>query len=631
MRSRQTNWIMFLIQPAAVCVALVLAWLLRFDFALPHGRVLLSVMPIFALIRWAVLYAYQLTHGHWRYTEIGDLKDLLSSVLLGSIILFGVLHWVAGFLWFPRSIYFLEAMLTFLLLAGLRVGVRILLQARESARAGVRIPVLIVGAGSATAELLPILGRKGYHAVGLVDDDPAKQRTKFCGVPVLGRIDQLPALAHRHKVCEILIAVPSATGAQMFRITDFCGQAGVPFRAVPELADLVAGKVTISEFREINLDSLLGREPVRMESDTVRARLSGRVVMVTGAAGSIGSELCKQIVRFPLRKLVCVDQAETPLFNLQQHTLAGAKADIVYPVVDITDTERMRHQILEHGVQVIFHAAAYKHVPLVEENPYEGLKNNVFGLLDLVEIAEDSGCEDFLLISSDKAVKPTSILGCTKRLGEMIAGARGRSPMRCVSVRFGNVLGSQGSVIPVFQEQIRTRRCITVTHPAMTRYFMTVPEAVSLVLQAFTVGDHGNILVLDMGKPVRILDVAKILIRMSGKSERDVHIIYTGIRPGEKLYEELFYDSEVRLPTPFPKIMRAQGQLPSWPSLMRSLQELRVIAYGYRADLIRAKIKQIIPEYQGKPILEPDHARAAELAARQIQPQIDLRDQSGLV
>ena len=622
---------MLLIQPAAVCVALVLAWLLRFDFALPHWRVLLSVMSIVALIRWTVLYAYQLTHGHWRYTEIGDLKEVLSSVLLGSIIIFGVLHWVAGFLWFPRSIYFLEAMLTFLLLAGLRVGVRMLSQARESARAGVRIPVLIVGAGSATAELLPILARKGYSAAGLVDDDPAKQRTKLCGVPVLGRIDQLPALAHRHKVCEILIAVPSATGAQMFRITDFCGQAGVPFRAVPELADLVAGKVTISEFREINLDSLLGREPVRMESDTVRARLSGRVVMVTGAAGSIGSELCRQIVRFPLKKLVCVDQAETPLFNLQQHTLAGAKADIVYPVADITDTERMRHQILEHGVQVIFHAAAYKHVPLVEENPYEGLKNNVFGLLDLVEIAEESGCEDFLLISSDKAVKPSSILGCTKRLGEMIVGSRGRSRMRCVSVRFGNVLGSQGSVIPVFQEQIRTRRCITVTHPAMIRYFMTIPEAVSLVLQAFTVGDHGNILVLDMGKPVRILDVAKTLIRMSGKSERDVHIVYTGIRPGEKLYEELFYDSEVRLSTPFPKIMRAQGHLPSWPSLMRSLQELRGIAYGYRADLIRAKIKQIIPEYQGKPILEPDYARAAELAARQVQMHLDLRDQSGLV
>jgi FlaA1/EpsC-like NDP-sugar epimerase len=621
---------MFLIQAVTVCVAVALAWLLRFDLALPHWRLLLGVMPIMVVIRCVILYRYQLTSGHWRYTRIGDLKDLLKAVFYGSLIIFALLNVGLGIIWFPRSVYFLEGMLTFLLLAGLRVGTRMVLQARESARAGVRIPVLIVGAGSATAELLPMLERKGYVAVGLVDDDPAKQRTKFCGVPVLGRVDQLPALAHRHRVCEILIAVPSATGSQMFRIMDFCARAGVPFRAVPELADLIDGKVTIAEFRELNLDSLLGREPVRLESGTVSAMLSGRVVMVTGAAGSIGSELCKQIVRFPLRKLICVDQAETPLFNLQR-ILAGAKIETIYQVVDITDTDHMRHQLLEHGVQVIFHAAAYKHVPVVEANPYDGLKNNVFGLLDLVEIAEACGCEDFLLISSDKAVKPSSIMGCTKRLGEMIVGSRRHSVMRCVSVRFGNVLGSQGSVIPLFQEQIRTHRCITITHPAMTRYFMTIPEAVSLVLQAFTVGEHGDILVLDMGKPVRIVDIAKTLIRMSGQSERDIHILYTGIRPGEKLHEELFYDSEVRLPTPFAKIMRAQGKLPSWPTLTRSLQELQGIAFGYRPDLIRAKIKQMIPEYQGKVVLEPELPLPAELATRQIEAHTGLHEQSELV
>jgi len=252
-------------------------------------------------------------------------------------------------------------------------------------------------------------------------------------------------------------------------------------------------------------------------------------------------------------------------------------------------------------------------------------------LRDLVDVAEECGCEDFVLISSDKAVKPSSLMGCTKRLGEMIVGSRRLSHMRCVSVRFGNVLGSQGSVIPIFQEQIRTRHCITVTHPAMTRYFMTIPEAVALVLLAFTVGDHGNILVLDMGKPVRILDIARTLIRMSGKSENDVQIVYTGIRPGEKLHEELFYDSEVRLPTPFSKIMRAQGKLPSWQILKGSLEELQGVAYGYGPDLIRAKIKQIIPEYQGKPVPEPDFAQTAALAARQVQGQPPLRKQSELV
>jgi FlaA1/EpsC-like NDP-sugar epimerase len=403
-------------------------------------------------------------------------------------------------------------------------------------------------------------------------------------------------------VVEILIAIPSATGTEMLRIADFCGRSGVPFRALPGLADLIDGKVTMSELRQVNLDDLLGREPVCLEPAGMRAKLSGRVIMVTGAAGSIGSELCKQIVRCAPKKLICVDQAETPLFNLQQHVFANTSVEIVYSVTDITDTDRMRQQLLEHDVHVIFHAAAYKHVPMTEANPYEGLKNNVFGLLDLVETAEECGCEDFLLISTDKAVKPSSLMGCSKRLGEMIVGSRGHSGMRCVSVRFGNVLGSQGSVIPLFQQQIRTRRCITVTHPEMTRYFMTIPEAVSLVLQAFTVGEHGDVLVLDMGQPIRILDLAKTLIRMSGKKEDEIQITYTGMRPGEKLHEELFYDSEVRLSTPLPQVMRAQSGLPAWSVLNRHLQELQVIAYEQNPEMIRAKVKQIIPEYQWEPM-----------------------------
>ena len=458
------------------------------------------------------------------------------AVLLGSLLFFTILRCVCGVTAFPLSIYVLEGALTLLFLAGLRVGECLIVQGRESRRPGARIPVLIVGAGSAAALLLQELRRKNYLVVGLVDDDPAKQQTKLRGVPVLGRIDQLPMVAYRHAACEILVAIPSATGAQMLRIMDFCGRTGLPFRAVPGLADLIDGKVTISELREVNVNDLLGREPVRLEPGGVRARLSGRVVMVTGAAGSVGSELCRQIVRCLPKKLICVDQAETPLFNLQQHTLANTRVETAYSVADVTDTQRMGDLLLEHEVKVIFHAAAYKHVPLTEANPYEALKNNVFGLLDLVQAAEESGCEDFLLISSDKAVKPSSLMGCTKRLGEMIVGSRQPSRMRCVSVRFGNVLGSQGSVIPLFQEQIRTRRSITVTHPAMTRYFMTIPEAVSLVLQAFAVGEHGNTLVLDMGKPLRILDLARSLIRMSGKGESEVNIVYTGLRPGEKLY-----------------------------------------------------------------------------------------------
>ena len=594
---RWRNWIIFLMQSATVCLAPIVAWLLRFDFSLPPLWLVLTAMPVVVAVRLTGLYIYRLNHGYWRYTGIGDLQDLVKAVLLGSLMFFVLVRSTLGVRPFPYSIYALEGILAFLFLAGLRVGARLVLQVQASRRFRKRIPVLIVGAGAAAVLLLHELKTRNYLAVGLVDDDPAKEKTKLGGVPVLGRVDQLPSLVRRLGISEILIAIPSATGAQMLRITDFCGRAGIPFRALPSLADLIDGKVTISEFHEVNLDDLLRRDPVRLDVDGVLVRLTGRIVMVTGAAGSIGAELCKQIIRCRPKKLICVDQAETPLFNLQQHTLSGCGVETVFSVTDITDTNRMRQQLLEHDVQIIFHAAAYKHVPMTEENPYEGLKNNVFGLLDLVEAAEQCGCEDFVLISSDKAVKPSSLMGCTKRLGEMVVGAR-PSEMRCVSVRFGNVLGSQGSVIPLFLEQIRTRRCITVTHPEMTRYFMTIPEAASLVLQAFTVGEHGNILVLDMGEPVRIVDLAQTLIRMSGKREDDIRIVYTGMRPGEKLFEELFYDSEVRLPTILPKVMCAATVLPNWPELRRLLYELRRASHSQSGDLIRSKVKQIIPDYQ---------------------------------
>jgi len=614
-------------QSIAIATALLSAWLLRFDFTVPHRPLLFSSAALLLVIRLSTMYYYKLNHGYWRYTGIVDLKDLIKAVSLGSLILFVFMR-VSRVWMIPFSIYVLEGVLAFLFLGGLRVSVRMFSQWRQSRQLGTRTPVLVVGAGSAAVLLMQGLGATNYVVVGLVDDDPVKRRTMLCGVPVFGPIDQLPLLAHRLAACEILIAIPSATAVQMLRITDFCVRAGLPFRTMPSLADLIGGKVRPSELRDVNLDELLHREPVELEADSVRVRLADRVVMVTGAAGSIGAELCKQILRFLPRKLICVDQAETPLFNLQQHTLGGPNRNIVFSVADITDTEQMRRLLQDYEVQVIFHAAAYKHVPMTEANPYEGFKNNVFGLLHLVEAAEECGCEDFLLISSDKAVNPSSLMGCTKRLGEMIVGSREMTQMRCVSVRFGNVLGSQGSVVPVFQEQIRTRRSVTVTHPDMTRYFMTIPEAVCLVLQAFAVGEHGNVLVLDMGQPVRIRDLAQALIRMSGLKEQDVPIVYTGMRPGEKLSEQLFYDSEVRRPTTISKIMCAESDLPSWTDLRHHLDELAVAARSRSGELIRSKVKKIIPEYQwaaALPALNPApesvSSQALASSARELRAQ----------
>src|SRR5262249_2925138 len=398
---RWRNWIIFLTQSVTICAALILAWMLRFDFTVPHRSLLFLAGLLLLVIRLTAIYWYKLNHGYWHYTGIGDLKDLVKSVALGSIVFFSLLRGVCGVLLFPLSVYVIEGVLAFLFLAGLRVGVRVYFQWKRSQHLGTRTPVLVVGAGSAAVLLLQALKTTNYVAVGLVDDDLRKRRTRLCGVPVFGPMEQLPLLAHSLAAGEFLIAIPSAPAVQMLRITDFCVRAGLPFRTLPSLADLIGGKLKLSELREVNLDELLQREPVQLESDNVRARLGGRVVMVTGAAGSIGAELCKQIIRFEPRRLICVDQAETPLFNLQRHTLGGASGEMVFSVADIAATERMRLLILEHDVQVIFHAAAYKHVPLTEENPYEGFKNNVFGLLNLVETAEACGCDDFLLISSD--------------------------------------------------------------------------------------------------------------------------------------------------------------------------------------------------------------------------------------
>jgi FlaA1/EpsC-like NDP-sugar epimerase len=603
----------FLLQSLAVCAALLLAWLLRYDFVAPGWRFLQAAIPVLLCIRWMGMGARRLTYENPQYSDIRDGYALLGAILAGSAAFYAVLRFGYGMTGVPLSVFVMEGILSFLLLGALKLVLRIPVHVEEGSKRERKAQVLIAGAGSAALQLLKALPGTSLVAVGLVDDDPSKRGLRLAGVPVVGGIAEIPALSARFEAAEVLIAIPSASSSEMIRIADACAQARVRFRTVPTLAELVNGTYAISEFRDFNLDELLGREPVRLESQRILARLEGEVVLVTGAAGSIGSELCRQIARCQPARLICVDRAETPLFHLQQHVLCGAESEIVYSVVDYTDHERMRQLLMEYGVRVIFHAAAHKHVPMTESNPYEGLKNNVFGLMRFVDIADRAGCTDFLLISSDKAVHPGSLMGCTKRLGEMIVGTHESARMRCVSVRFGNVLGSQGSVVPLFRKQIQTQQMVTVTDPRMTRYFMTISEAVSLVLEAFTIGEQGNILVLDMGAQVRILDLAKTLIRLSGKREDEISIVYTGIRPGEKLHEELFYNHEERLPTPAPKVMRAHGHLPPKQVLRQHLQELEFLRSSADTNTIRAKIKQIIPEYQW----EPAQAREVESCAAQ--------------
>jgi FlaA1/EpsC-like NDP-sugar epimerase len=556
---------------------------------------------------------FNLMHGWWRYTGLSDSIDVLKAVLTGSFAFFLIVRYGLQLTAFPLSIYALEMLLTFMLLAGVRVLSRVVV---ESVRAGSGSKrLLLVGAGHAAQAIIretrlekrakangvqrnpPNDNDSGYKVIGCVDDDPLKKGLRIMGVPVFGQIKDLQKFVVRERIDEVLIAIPSATQSQMCRLVAICKEAGVAFRTVPTMAELIAGRVTLQQVREVSLSDLLGRIPVDLDLESVREHIRDRVVMVTGAAGSIGSELCRQIRDYKPKLLLCLDQNETGIFHLQ-HQLAhggGSDSSNVFCVGDFSNQERMRKIFLAHRVEIVFHAAAYKHVPMMEANVDEAVGNNVFGLLALLNVAESSNCSSFVMISSDKAVNPSNVMGCTKRVGELILAAWPGERMRCVSVRFGNVLGSNGSVIPLFQEQIRQNQPITITHPEMTRFFMTISEAVSLVLQAFVIGRKGDILVLDMGKPVRIADLANTLIRLSGKTGQEIKFV--GLRPGEKLFEELFYAEERVFPSACEKIACTESVRLAWATLKRGLDALYIaVSLGNRASIL-AHLHRIVPQF----------------------------------
>lgn len=420
------------------------------------------------------------------------------------------------------------------------------------------------------------------------------------GIPVLGTIDQLPELVINYPVDEILIAVPSASSRQMQRYVEVCERTAVKFRTVPVLRDVIAQRVSISDFREVNVDDLLGRDPVEIDLQSVRSAIRGQLVLVTGAAGSIGSEICRQLLEHEPAVLVRVDQNEMGMSYLE-HELAPrrGKTALQCHVADAGSRKSMERVFQQSRPEAIFHAAAYKHVPLMEENVSAAVQNNVFGLMNLLEVASENECRRFVLISSDKAVNPCNVMGATKRIGELIVSHQPTNGMRCLSVRFGNVLGSNGSVIPMLQQQLRKNQPLTVTHPDVKRFFMTIREAVSLVLQASVIGEKGDTLVLDMGKPLLILDLVRTLIKLSGRSEKQVPIQFTGLRPGEKLFEELFYEDEEVDQTSFPKLKKRaevyETGMRSWVSWKNSKPHCRSMGRTAARTLFAPKSRRFSP------------------------------------
>ncbi|HUY80271.1 MAG TPA: nucleoside-diphosphate sugar epimerase/dehydratase [Acidobacteriaceae bacterium] len=617
-------WKPVTLQSAAILASLLLSWLVRFSFHFRYITVLWPAIPLLLLARLIGLYLFHSLHGNWRYTGPTDLARVLQATVAGSLIFMVIERGLLANKAFPLSIYLIELIFTTSFLVALRAAVVLLFNGTRTNRhvKDESVRALVIGAGFAGHMLAKEMrgSNTGFHIVGFADDDRSKLGTSVHGVPVVGTIDQLPELVPGHDIQEVLIAVPSATKSQLNRIVQICSDTKIRFRSVPSLGDILSGRVSVNTFKDTDLDDLIGRDKVELDLAPVIEFLADKVVMVTGAAGSIGSELCRQILQCGPEKLICIDRDETALFHLGESldalTDASSEKKFHLWMADAADGSTMKKVLTGNHVQVIFHAAAYKHVPLVEANVAEATKNNVIALWKLLEIAEEAGCDRFVLISSDKAVNPSSFMGCTKRIGELLVASRPAGKLKSMSVRFGNVLGSQGSVVPTFKSQIARGDAITITHPEMTRFFMAISEAVSLVLQASVIGGHGEIYVLNMGEPIKIVDLAEMLLRLSGKSETEIPIQYTGLRPGEKLYEELFYCDEEMAPTSIDGLRMAKGRTMNWPILNSQLHQLAELLDGSVAS-IRQKVKEIIPEYQQPGVMDIPNKEAVTVPLAQ--------------
>ena len=591
---------------ALFAAAFIGSFLVRFDFQIPAdwAAVMLKALPAILACKLIIFAALRMYQGWWKYVSLYDVVALFKALALAStaFILGNVL---THFVTLPRSIYVLDFGLSLVLVGGARGSLRLLREALLTRRAPEKKleNTLILGAGDTGESLIREVSKNvhlPYKIVGFLDDDPHKQGLRIHNVSVMGPLSELPELVSKHHITTVIIAMPSASREALRRAVNLARQAQVQTKILPAVEAMLDGQVSVKQLREVSITDLLGRTPVKLDMQSIGRFLQGRVVLVTGAGGSIGSEICRQVLRFEPEALILVERGETPLFFIEKELRAQHSGTIVSYIASITDEDRLREILGKHRPHVVLHAAAYKHVPLMEANPSEAVKNNVVGTQLLADVAVDMGVQTFVLISTDKAVNPTSVMGATKRVTELyILDKQRRSPQtRFCAVRFGNVLGSNGSVVPIFREQIRQGGPVTVTHPEMTRYFMTIPEATQLVLQAGALGAGGEVFILDMGEPVKISDLARDMIRLSGLSEDDVEIVYSGVRPGEKLFEELAINEDEMDRTRHDKIFVAREETQGLEQLSDQYKLLLQAALAGQDLEVRRTLKRLIPTYK---------------------------------
>ncbi len=634
-------WLVISTDILLLILAHYLAYVIRFADTI-HGHELFpfsSLMILLISVKIPVFYAFGLYRGMWRYTSYSDVINILKGTVCAAFIVIVILLYVNRFQGYSRSVFIIDTLLTFLLITGHRVTIRYFYNNRHNPRKLVsdklpprRKKLLLIGAGSSAEKVLREVQNNRelpYAAVGLVDDDPTKTGFKIHGIPVVGLINDLAEHVRRTGAEEILIAISSITGADMQRIVELCQESGTPFKVLPGIGEIINGKVSMKSMRDISYSDLLGREEVRLEQDKIGSYLTGKIILVTGAGGSIGSELCCQILRFSPKLIILFDAGEENLYSIQMKLEHEHHFNNIVPVLGKVQDQGLLELVFQHyKPSVVFHAAAYKHVPLVENNPWQAIHNNVFAAQLLIETSIIHGVHRFVLVSTDKAVRPTNVMGASKRLTELLMLAYGKNnwdgsfcPARVrldraaghlrphekkppahdtifMAVRFGNVLGSSGSVIPLFKRQIEMGGPVTVTHPDITRYFMSIEEAAQLILQAGAMGQGEEIFILKMGEPIKIAQLARDLIKLAGREpDTEIKIKFIGLREGEKLYEELITEGEGIVETNHEKIMVLRGNGQTCADLVKGLEILQQQTKAHNSNGIKDTLQQLIPEY----------------------------------